>query len=187
MAENKGIIKNSHGLLSLKDNIHTILYGKNCEKEKLKGQFFYIADTPQYMKEIGLTGDYFSIRYGVITRHKNKDEDHNLSEQNWINLCKKTTTPFAITKSENTFRLYTDVQINNKYIVACVSIKNIRKNQNINTITTVFGYKKRPITRELLYKVKKITPEQAALLDKPNAMSLPPVQRLTVKHSVQLK
>jgi hypothetical protein len=45
------VAEKEHGLPFLKDNIHTILYGSNPEKEKLKGQFFFIADTPEYMKK----------------------------------------------------------------------------------------------------------------------------------------
>ena len=162
---------------SLKDHIHTILYGSNQEKEKFKGQFFYMTDTQEFMKEKGLIGGYFSIRYGIITRHKNKDEDHNLTEQNWLDLCDRITVPFAIAKKNKIFKLYTDVQANNRNIVVCVVVKNIEKNLYINTVSTAFGFRDRLITGEILYRSKKITPEQAALLDKPNAMSLPSVRR----------
>jgi len=161
---------------SLKDHIHTILYGNNQEKEKFKGQFFYMADTPEFMKEKGLVGSYFSIRYGIITRHKNKDEDHNLTEQNWLDLCDRVIDPFVITKKDTTFKLYTDIQVNNRNIVVCVVVKST-ENLCINAVSTAFGFRDRLITGEILYRSKKITPEQAALLDKPNAMSLPPVQR----------
>jgi len=65
-------------LASLKDNLHAILHGSNQEKERVKGQFFYMADTPDFMKKLGLIGEYFSVRYGVIARHQGKDADHRL-------------------------------------------------------------------------------------------------------------
>jgi hypothetical protein len=171
---------------SLKDSIHKILCGSNTEKEKIQGQFFCLADTPQFMKELGLTGDYFSVRYGVIVRHQNKDDDHNLTEQNWINLCEKITEPFAIVIHNQRFRLFTDVMLNGRNVVICVDVKRAGKNFDVNAISTVFGYRNRPITGEILYRSKKITPEQAALLDRPNALSLPPDRGRDAEHDVQL-
>ena len=144
--------------ISLKDNIHTILYGSKDEKEKLKGQYFHIADTPEFMKEKGLIGEFFSVRYGIISRHKNKDEDHNLSGQNWVDICKKITDPFAIIKNGCTYRLFTDVKINNRNIVVCVGVKNIGKALDVNAVTTAFGYRDRLITGEILYRSKKNNP-----------------------------
>ena len=160
-------------LAGLKDNIHIILSGSNIDKEKLKGHFFHIIDTPLFMKEIGLVGDYFSVRYGIITRHRGKDEDHNLTEQNWIDLCSRIADPFVITKNGNAYKLFIDVKINNRNIVVCVNVKNIGKILNVNAVTTAFGYRERQITGEVIYISKKITPEQTALLDEPNALSLP--------------
>lgn len=178
--------ENTHGLISLKDNIHTVLYGSNIDKEKLRGQFFYFAETPEFMKKLGLAGDFFSIRYGVISRHLGKDRDHNLSEQNWLDLCSVITDPFVISCNNNTFKLFTNVLINDKNIVVCVNIKNMKKNLFINAISTVFGYRKRPISGKILYKSKKIIFEQTALLEGSNTLSLPSVQRLNTEHSVQL-
>jgi len=173
-------------LPNLKDNIHKILHGRNKEKELLKGMYFFIADTPKYMKELGLIGDFFSVRYGVITRHRNKDEDHNLSEQNWLDLCDRIIEPFVITKNNNIFRIFTDVQLNNRNIIVCVSVKSAEKTLNVNAVSTAFGYRERGITGDIIYRANKITSKQAALLDMPNAMSLPPVQRLEAEHDAQL-
>ncbi|MCL2810051.1 MAG: hypothetical protein FWD24_08345 [Treponema sp.] len=68
-----------------------------------------------------------------------------------------------------------------------MNVKNAGKILNINAISTVFGYRERIITGEIMYRSKKITSEQAALLDKPNAMSLPLAQRLEAEHDAQLK
>ena len=162
---------------NLKENIHVILHGSNTEKEKIKGQFFYVADTPEFMKNLGLIGEYFNVRYGVITRHIKKDEDHSLTEQNWIDLCRRIIEPFAIViHGKNRYRLFTDVQINDRNLVVCIDVKNVKKNFDVNAISTVFGYRKRPISGKIIYKSEKATPEQAALLDEPNALSLPPEQ-----------
>ena len=162
---------------SLKDNIRTILHGSNAEKEKIKGQFFRISNTPRFMKRLGLTGEYFSVRYGVIARHRGKDEDHDLTEQNWTDLCKKITDPFAIVKNGKAFKLFSCVKVKGRSIVVCVNVKNIGKGTSINAVATAYGFRNRPITGEIVYRAKKITPEQAALLDRPNAVSLPQVQR----------
>jgi hypothetical protein len=84
---------------SLKENIHVILGGTGPEKERLHGAHFYLANTPQFMKRLGLTGEFFSIGYSVIARHNGKDADHNLTEKNWLDLLdltEKIKEPFAI-------------------------------------------------------------------------------------------
>jgi len=161
---------------SLKDNLHTILHGSNQEKERVKGKFFYMADTPNFMKKLGLAGEYFSVRYGVIARHQGKDADHRLTKQNWLDLCGKIADPLAIVLICEKFRLFTDVQVNGRGVVVCVDVKNTGKNLSVNSVSTAFGYRGRLVTGEILYKSKKMTPEQTALLDRPDAMSLPPVQ-----------
>jgi len=171
---------NKNKLPFLKDNIHTILHGSKAEKEKLIGKSFYLAETPEYMKEKGLKGDFFSIKYGVISRHLGKDSDHNLSEKNWKELCKVIIKPFAISKYGKDFRLFTTVKLNNNYIVVGVNVKSIGKWIEVNSICTVFGYfQKNKGVEEIVYRDKKITPEQTALLDGLNSLSLPSVQGST--------
>jgi hypothetical protein len=164
---------------SLKDNIHTILNGTRDAKDKLQGRFFHIADTPQFMKELGLSGDYFEIKYGVIVRHYNKDADHALTEQTWKDLSTSITRPFAISESETGFKLFTNVKENGKDVVVGVEVKKTSQDLEVNAVTTAFGYRPRPI-KNVIYVSKEITPEQAALLDKPDALSLPPVQGATL-------
>ena len=161
---------------SLKDNIHGILHGTKEEKEKLQRAFFYIADTPDFMKKLGLTGDYFSIRYGVISRHLGKDADHALQEKDWIDLCDKITIPFAIAHYRVGYRLFIDVKVNGVFITVGVNVKNPVKGLEINSVITAFGYRGIPANEDFIYINQKITPEQAALLDRPNALSLPPDQ-----------
>jgi hypothetical protein len=140
---------------SLKDNIRTILHGSNAEKEKVKGQFFHISNTPGFMKKLGLTGEYFSVRYGVIARHWGKDEDHDLTEQNWTDLCKKITDPFKKDKNGRAIKLFSCVKVKGRSIVVCVNVKNVGKDTSINAVATAYGFRNRPITGEIVYRVKK--------------------------------
>ncbi|MDR2193465.1 MAG: hypothetical protein LBP19_03225 [Treponema sp.] len=160
-------------LASLKDNIHTILHGTKEEKAKLVRRHFYLADTPQFIKEKGLRGDFFSARYGVVARHDGKDNDHTLTEQNWIDLCEKITWPFAITRHGGGFRLFTDVKVDGHNVVVGVEVKNAGKDIVVNSIITAFGYRNRPVTDEIIYRSKKITPEQKAVLSGPNSRQYP--------------
>jgi hypothetical protein len=168
---------------TLQDNIHTILHGTNDEKEKIKGQYFHVAETPQFMKEkpINLKGEYFTAGYGMISRHKGKDTDHALSEENWTELCNKITKPFAIAKHEDNFRLFVDIKVNGHFTVVGVDVKNAGRNLEINAIKTIFGYNEQKHSREdILYRSPKATPEQTALLEGLNSRSLPPVQALPI-------
>ena len=171
-------------LPTLKDNIHIILHGSHAEKEKIKGQFFYLADTPEFMKELGLTGEYFNIRYGVIIRHKGKDKDHDLSENNWIDLCDAISKPFAIAVYGNGFRLFTSVKMNDRFIIAGVDVKNVAMELEVNAISTAFGYDHGQING-IIYRAKNLTPEQAALLDGHSSLSLPPARDHDAEHEAQ--
>jgi hypothetical protein len=122
------------------------------------------------MKNIGLTGDFFIVKYGVISRHRNKDNDHNLAEQDWKKLCEIIINPFAIGKYKNGFRLYMDMKVNKNWVITGVDIKSAGKNFEINAITTVFGIKKGKIN-DIIYVSENITPEQEAFLGRHNSSS----------------
>jgi hypothetical protein len=150
----------------LKDNIHTILYGTPEEKRQLRGKQFQLADTPDFMKEtpIGLTGDYFTVRYGVAARHLGKDAIHDYTEETWRSLCKEITEPFAIARyGECSRRLFTSVKLNGNWVAFGVDVKVTGKGIKANSITTVFGFKPAAI-EEIFYIAEKITPEQKELL-----------------------
>jgi hypothetical protein len=170
-------VAGSKSLLGLKNYIHIILHGTKSEKEELAGQFFCMADTPQFMKDLGLKGGFFSVRYGVITRHLGKDDDHALSEENWNELCDAITKPFAIAKRGEIFRLFTTVKVNNHYVMVGIDVKKIGKDLEVNSVSTAFGYS-HSRNENIIYRDKKMTPEQTALLVEPNALTLPPVQGL---------
>ena len=130
------------------------------------------------MKDIGLKGDYFSVRYGVIARHKGKDKDHILSEENWSDLCEAITKPFAIAKYGEGFRLFTTVKADEKFIVVGVDVKNIARGIEVNSVNTAFGYG-HSRKEDIIYWAENMTPEQAALLEEPNSPLYPPIQGLT--------
>jgi hypothetical protein len=160
---------------SLKNNIHTIFNGTEAEKYKLHGKHFFLADAPQFMKDKGINGEYFTVRFGVIERHKGKDADHNLTEQDWINLCDEIIRPFLITKHENGYRFFTNAEINGNWMTAGVDVKNVGKDLWVNSISTAFGFRDRQACN-IVYTSEKITPEQKALLDGPDSLSLLSVQ-----------
>ena len=77
----------------LTDIIDTILNGTDSEKQVLQMSYFEIADTPPFLAELGMKGEKFTIRYGVITHHKKKDSDHDFSADEWKQICAKITEP----------------------------------------------------------------------------------------------
>ena len=150
--------------------------GKEYTSRLYQRSFFNVAKTPEFMKTLGLTGDNFTIRYGVIARHVGKDGSHDISEEEWEKLPDALTKPFAITKlsdKDKGFRLYTTLQNHNgEYIVVGVDVKNVGRDLEVNAIATVFGRRDNAGTtlqEEIIYTDKNITPEQQSLLDGPNS------------------
>ena len=161
----------------LKDVVKAIYEkGKSAASRLYKMAFFDVAKTPDFMKKLGLTGDRFTIKYGVLSRHAGKDASHLLTEKQWEELPDAIQKPFAITRfgeKENGYRLYTTMK-NDKgeTIVVGVDVKNIGRNLEVNSISTIFGrrgYAKITQKEEVLYTDEKITPEQRSLLGQPNS------------------
>jgi len=165
--------ENRKHLQGLKDNIHSILHGTKEQKEKLQHTFFHIADTPDFLKKLGLTGDYFSVRYGVISRHLGKDVNHNLEEKDWIDLCKEIAAPFAIAKYGEGYRLFVNMKVGGVFTAVGVNVNNPGKDLKVNSVMTAFGYRGSPDKEEFIYISKKLTPEQAALLEGLNSLQYP--------------
>lgn len=66
----------------IKDVVKTIVEKGKAVASKLFGRsFFDVAKTPGFMKKLGLTGDRFTIKYGVLSRHAGKDASHSLTEK----------------------------------------------------------------------------------------------------------
>ena len=157
--------------------VKTIYEKGKAVASKLFGRsFFDVAKTPDFMKKLGLTGDRFTIKYGVLSRHAGKDASHLLTEKQWEELPDAIQKPFAITRfgeKENGYRLYTTMK-NDKgeTIVVGVDVKNIGRNLEVNSISTIFGRRgdaKITQKEEVLYTDEKITPEQRSLLGQPNS------------------
>ena len=130
--------------------------GRKITGEKYQRSFFDVAKTPDYLKDIGLVGEKFTIPYGTISRHFGKDEDHELTEEEWQRIPSAIMTPFAITKyysdknhqRHRGFRLYTDISKGNGYIVIGVDVKSVNQGKGNN-------------------------PQQASLLERPNSSQYP--------------
>ena len=161
----------------LKDVVRTIVEkGKSVASKLFERSFFDVGKTPEFMKKIGLTGNRFTIKYGVLSRHAGKDSSHSLTEKEWKELPNALQKPFAITRfgeKENGYRLYTTMK-NDKgeTIVVGVDVKNTGRNLEVNSISTIFGRRgdaKITQKEEVLYTDEKITPEQRSLLGQPNS------------------
>ena len=128
------------------------------------------------MKKLGLTGDRFTIKYGVLSRHAGKDASHSLTEKQWEELPDAIQKPFAITRfggKDNGYRLYTTMK-NDKgeTIVVGVDVKNAGRDMEVNAISTIFGRRSDAMKtqkEEVLYTDENITPEQRSLLGQPNS------------------
>ena len=153
------------------------LYEKGKEvASKLFGRsHFDVADTSNLLKKLGLTGDKFTIRYGVISRHFGKDAQHKLPLSVWSQLPKALNTPLIVTKyytdktktKQKGYRIYTAIQLEDgAFVVAGVEVKNTGRNLEVNAIDTVFGRNNIIGTQEeIVYESKEMTPEQRTLLD----------------------
>lgn len=174
-------IKDGEGVHSLLDVVRDLYSkGKEYASKLYQMKFFDMAKTPDFMKELGLTGEKFTIRYGVIARHVGKDGSHDISEAEWGKLPDALTKPFAITKlkdKDKGFRLYTALQNSNgEYIVVGADVKNAGRNLEVNSIATVFGRRENAgltLHEEVIYTDEKITPEQKSLLNGPNFRQYP--------------
>ena len=149
--------------------------GKEFASKLYQMTFFDVAETPAFMKQLGLTGDRFTIRYGVIARHLGKDGRHDLPESVWEQLPKAIQDPFAITeyytdedkKEQKGYRLYTALKLSDgSFVVVSAEVKNAGRDIEVNAINTVFGRDAlSEVHDKLIYQSPTITPEQQALLN----------------------
>lgn len=165
-------------MAKLADHIDTILNGTTEEKEKLKQSFFEIAKTPDEFKKVGVAGEKFTIKYGAITRHINKDSAHNITSEEWKKLGENLSDPgkCVITEfqDENAkikkFSIYTKLKENTR---VGVDLESIGKNLQINKVKTVFRRDDIKPDAVIIYppQGQKITPEQQSLLIGRNSRS----------------
>lgn len=156
--------------------------GKDFAVKLYQRTFFDVVNTPDFMKELGLTGDKFTIRFGVISRHFGKDSDHKLPIDVWEQLPEAILTPFAITRhferkgvktEEKGYRIYTTLRHNGKYVIVGADVKVAGKGIEINAIETAFAITSPSELEQVLYTSKNITPDQQSLLDGRNSHQYP--------------
>ena len=166
------------------DVVRTLYEKGKAAATRLFGRsFFDVVKTPDFMKALGLSGDRFTIRYWVISRHFGKDVEHNLLLELWKRLPEALSEPFAITKyytdkermHQKGYSLYTSLRMpNGSYVVVSAEVKNAGRNLEVNAINTIFGrHSLSEAQDELIYTSKKITPEQQSLLDGNNPHQYP--------------
>ena len=183
-SQKKSVEVDNNSMLSA---IHTLYTkGKDFASKLFNMKYFDVAKTPDFMKRIGLTGDKFTVRYGVMSRHFGKDGSHNFTEEEWRQLPDAIKSPFAISKltdKKDGYRLYTTLKTEKgEYVVVGADVKNAGRNLEVNSIATIFGRRNDanlPMNEEVIYKSEKITPEQMALLSQPNSDQYPSNQELS--------
>lgn len=161
--------------------------GKEAASKLFQRSFFDVAETPDFMRKLGVSGEKFTIAYGVMSRHFDKDANHNLTEEEWEQLPDALQHPFAITKyysdkehqKQKGYRIYTAIPKGDGFVVVGVDVKRVNQGKDkpvleINSISTVFG-KDGAITEleEEIYRSDAITPEQQSLLERPNPSQYP--------------
>ena len=162
---------------NLCEYIEAILGGTSEQRAALERTYFQMARTPQKLKDIGLVGDAFTVRYGVISRHKDKDTAHNLTADEWKTLCRRLESAdnLVVAKHGEGFSVF--LALPDTTMVG-VTVKNAGKNLEVNSVSTVY---KREIkeAEEIVYpKEGKMSPEQSALLDR---------QKLSISASSDIK
>ncbi len=179
LMENSGVSAMAEGEIDINPllNVVKTLYtkGKEFASRLFSMKFFDVAKTPDFMKQLGLRGDKFTIRYGVIARHFGKDSEHALPYEIWEQLPEVLLHPFAITKyyednnkqKQKGYRLYTSLQLaNGAYVVVSAEVKNSGRDIDVNAINTVFGRSSlSEVHDKLIYTSETITPEQQSLLN----------------------
>lgn len=171
---------------SLLDAVRTLYSkGKEVASKLFQRSFFDVAQTPKFMNELGLRGDKFTIKYGVIARHLGKDGSHALSEKDWEQLPQALQEPFAIsrlTDKDDSYRIYTTLLTDGgEFVVVGADVKNAGREIEVNAISTVFGRRNNANlskNEEVIYRSEEITPEQSSLLERPNFAQYPTEQEL---------
>ena len=136
--------KNATQLRSVVSLAEAIAEGNDIGIGKLRGKHFRLAKTNGTLKEAGLTGEYFTIRAGVVLRHNGKDASHAITAQEWVGIADALTNkkPVLVEKygeKDGSYRVWTEATINGNVAVVGVDVKNAGKNMEVNSITTAFG------------------------------------------------
>ena len=186
-SQTQSIEVDNHPML---EAIHTLYTkGKEFASKLFNMRYFDVAKTPDFMKKVGLSGDKFTIRYGVISRHFGKDVQHNFTEEEWKQLPKALSNPILITeyyqdenqKKQKGYRLYTPLTLSDdSYVVVSAEVKNVGRDLEINAINTIFGRDAvSDVHDKVVWQNPKITPEQSSLLNGNNPHQYPSTQELS--------
>ena len=168
--------------------IDDLYNNENVDKSKYGMTYFHVAETPDFMASIGLSGAEFTIPFKAISTHIGKDSDHYLDADIWHSLPEALQNPFLVTKygKDDRFRIYTTLMHDGKYVAVGVDVKRINQGRNkpiieINSIKTVFAKTGKIGENETVVCYdERITPEQEALLNGRNFRQYPTIQELSV-------
>ena len=175
--EQKEEVRLQRNELTLIDVVRTLSEKGKTEAAKIfQRRYFDVANTSELLKGLGLTGDKFTIRYGVIARHFGKDNQHDLPVEVWEKLPEALSHPLVVTKyyiekgKPKGYRIFTPIQLNDgSFVVVSAEVKNAGKAIEVNSINTLFGKNKVSETHdEVIYESREMTPEQRTLLDGTN-------------------
>ncbi|MCD8290548.1 MAG: hypothetical protein LUC91_03490 [Prevotella sp.] len=168
--------------------------GKAKAHDVYNNNFFDVGETSDLLKEYGVTGIKFTIGYGVIADHFNKDGDHDLPLETWKKLPDALRNPLAIMEyykdgKRDGFRIYTRINYKDedgktRFIIVGTRVKSYKEKSEIievNAIATVFGRKSVGETEVELYRSKNLTPDEESLLGGPNSHPYTPHQESGAK------
>ena len=185
----RSVKKEAARLRRFHDMVDDMFNNPNFDKSSHIHEQYDLGDTPEYMKKLGIKGEYFTLSFKNIKTHQGKDEDHNLTAKEWHAIPVAIKNPFLITTygdNKDKFRLYTTVKVGNKFAVVGIDVvrKNMGKNipmLELNRIKTVFGRDRYVMENgeKILAWNKNITPEQEAVLRGHNFRIYPTIQELS--------
>lgn len=171
-------------------NVIDELFGnENFDKSEHARERYDLAATPEWMKNVGISGERFTLSFKNIKTHLGKDADHNLTAKEWHKLPSALKHPFLVTSYGNEdgkFRLYTTIKVGDKFAVVGVDVVRVNQGKGVpmlelNRIKTVFGRDRYVVENgeRILAWDKNITPEQEALLRGHNYREYPTIQELS--------
>ncbi len=152
-------------------------------------EHYNLGGTPDWMRKVGIRGDYFTLSFKNIRTHVGKDKEHDLTKEEWHQFPQALKSPFALTRYKDDptrFRLYVNIIHQGNYVAVGVDVIPFNQGKGkpiieINRIKTVFGHRGviGGVTEELIAYDEKITPEQEALLRELNFHEYPTIQELS--------
>ena len=113
-------------------------------KSELAGKHFRLAKTSDTLKGVGLTGDFFTIRSGVVLRHNGKDDSHNITPTEWVDIAdalanRKPLLVETRNADSSSFRIWTRATIRGRPAIVGADVKNAGRELTVNSIATTFG------------------------------------------------